>query len=37
MDGDGCIDYSDLKATLISLGDRTDETMIKNMLDEVRM
>lgn len=36
MDGDGCIDYSDLKATLISLGDKTDENVIRNMLAEVR-
>nr|XP_049693102.1 uncharacterized protein LOC110381733 [Helicoverpa armigera] len=34
MDGDGCIDFSDLRATLVSLGDKIDENAIRNMLAE---
>ncbi|KAF9791784.1 hypothetical protein SFRURICE_020183 [Spodoptera frugiperda] len=34
MDGDGCIDFSDLRATLVSLGDKIDENAIRNMLSE---
>ncbi|CAH0583146.1 unnamed protein product [Chrysodeixis includens] len=34
MDGDGCIDFSDLRATLVSLGDKIDENAIRSMLSE---
>ncbi|KAJ0177886.1 hypothetical protein K1T71_006759 [Dendrolimus kikuchii] len=34
MDGDGCIDYNDLKATLVSLGDKVDEQGVRNMMSE---
>ncbi|CAB3226619.1 unnamed protein product [Arctia plantaginis] len=34
MDGDGCINFSDLRATLVSLGDNIDENAIRNMLAE---
>ncbi|XP_075975777.1 myosin regulatory light chain, smooth muscle [Anticarsia gemmatalis] len=34
MDGDGCIDFDDLRATLVSLGDKVDENAIRNMLAE---
>lgn len=35
MDGDGCIDYNDLRATLVSLGDRVDDQVVRNMMAEV--
>ncbi|CAH2268571.1 jg20066 [Pararge aegeria aegeria] len=35
LDGDGCIDQTDLRGTLVSLGENIDEQMIKTMLSEV--
>ncbi|VVC88262.1 unnamed protein product [Leptidea sinapis] len=34
MDGDGCIDHNDLRGTLISLGEKVDESAVENMLSE---
>ncbi|XP_031770747.1 myosin regulatory light chain, smooth muscle [Galleria mellonella] len=34
MDGDGYIDFSDLRATLVSLGEKIDEQVVRNMLSE---
>ncbi|CAG9579691.1 unnamed protein product [Danaus chrysippus] len=34
MNGDGCIDQNDLRATLVSLGEKIDEQAVKNMLSE---
>lgn len=37
LNGDGCIDYNDLRGTLVSLGDKIDDQAIRNMLAEVRV
>ncbi|XP_063827019.1 uncharacterized protein LOC135076492 [Ostrinia nubilalis] len=34
LDGDGCIDHSDLRATLVSLGEKVDEQAVRIMLSE---
>ncbi|XP_049871102.1 uncharacterized protein LOC126370297 [Pectinophora gossypiella] len=34
LDGDGCIDFNDLRGTLISLGEKVDEQAVKNMMSE---
>nr|XP_021203343.1 myosin regulatory light chain, smooth muscle isoform X1 [Bombyx mori] len=34
LNGDGCIDYNDLRGTLVSLGDKIDDQAIRSMLAE---
>ncbi|KAG6451283.1 myosin regulatory light chain, smooth muscle [Manduca sexta] len=34
LDGDGCIDYNDLRGTLVSLGGKVDDQAVRNMLAE---
>ncbi|XP_072950023.1 myosin regulatory light chain, smooth muscle [Epargyreus clarus] len=34
LDGDGCIDINDLRATFVSLGEKVDEQAVRNMLSE---
>ncbi|XP_041989250.1 myosin regulatory light chain, smooth muscle [Aricia agestis] len=34
MNGDGCIDFDDLRATLVSLGETIDEEAVKKMMAE---
>ncbi|KAJ2947529.1 hypothetical protein O0L34_g17318 [Tuta absoluta] len=34
LDGDGCIDYNDLRGTLISLGETVDEQAVAKMMSE---
>ncbi|XP_048001274.1 myosin regulatory light chain, smooth muscle-like [Leguminivora glycinivorella] len=34
LDGDGCIDHSDLRGTLVSLGEQVDDKDVRGMLSE---
>ncbi|KAM3967096.1 myosin regulatory light chain, smooth muscle [Aphomia sociella] len=34
LDGDGCIDHNDLRATLVSLGEKVDDQAVRHMLSE---